>query len=110
MQPKWQRARILKQTERGHGVSLIGQDIWVKIERPYQSIGLFVDGSGAAVNDTTIHCQLTHEGRLCSIDSTFVELLARDESDFLYVDPPLIPWEEFLAECRAAKGVKDDAN
>lgn len=47
----------------------------------------------------------TRKGKTRYLDADYCELLARDENDFCE-DAPLIPWKQFLAECRAAKGVK----
>ena len=107
MKPKWQRARILHTDS---SPEVIGCEIWVKMGPPVMQ-----DANGA--HGGWSPPELRYDAAILPNDSFSIgvcvcaediELLARDENDFAE-DVPLIPWEQFLAECRAkAHGLAGD--
>lgn len=107
MKPKWQRGRVVKDGE--DGMPLKGDEVWVKIQAPEFMKSAGREGGSAITEGPCFWVALENNGEQMVCDADFIELLARDENDFAE-DVRLVPWTEFLAECRAAKGVKDDAN
>jgi len=102
MKPKWQKAKIL--SGEPEYASWIGREIWVRAERPEIRYALDALTSRPIVdNDKPVYIvNLTDgAGREGCVGAHRVELLARDEKDFAE-DVELIPWEQFLAECRPA--------
>lgn len=100
---KWQRARILRSIA---SPEAIGREVWTRLERPE------LRGGTALVSRVSCTIAPTLRLNLLAIngfgnevmviaDTEMLELLARDESDFAE-DVPLIPWKQFLAECRGA--------
>lgn len=115
MKPKWQRGRVLSNFAtspnqfEGRGALL-----WVEIgiPTPIDSMGAVYtreisDGPCFQTNVLSpVDQREPNMKRLnLAVDANQLELLARDENDFAG-DVRLVPWEEFLAQCRAAKGVK----
>lgn len=90
MNPKWQRARFIYA---GCAPEVLGHEIWV---------------DGQSVNDTICGCAFG-----CRKRSILINTFA-DDPNWLYCihldalellpqfadDVPIIPWDEFLAECR----------
>lgn len=99
MNPKWQRAIALASWGRG-------PEVWVKIAAPEDLPQTRCPRDGViipcvAACETNVTDEL---GRPCVLSSANIERLARSEADFAE-DVPLIPWQQFLEECR--KGASD---
>jgi hypothetical protein len=89
MAPKWQRARITH-VERPQDLPAVGQLVWVAgrpepCNDPY-CIWCKVNGPGFVYRESNVGCNFSAD---------FLELLARDESDFAE-DVPFISWQEFI--------------
>jgi hypothetical protein len=105
--PKWQHARVLKSIDLPEA---IGRKIWIKIEPPAERGGRDVMTLEICEVTPTHLTNLHSSGLRIIISTEQIELLARDENDFAE-DVPLIPWEQFLSECRQAAAhaeVKND--
>lgn len=106
MTPKWQRARLLPSVEPRE---TIGALLWVLAERPTTHDGDDMTTEramrGVLSFETNLRCEpkisRSTTGQI-RINVEDVELLARDEKDFAET-VELIPWEQFLAECRASR-------
>jgi hypothetical protein len=103
--PKWQRARIVSAYETYR--YCIGQELWV-IGQPEDDgrtsydpqTNTPVEGAEGPSYDTNL---MDPDGRDISVRANRLELLARDENDFAD-DVDLIPWEQFLAQCKENAG------
>lgn len=106
--PKWQRARIITAPA---VPETIGHEIWLKLGPPTLIDADSIHDGGYLEPELRYDAAISSPSAPlgCVLSAIDVELLARDENDFAE-DVRLVPWEEFLANCRAAKGVKDDAN
>jgi len=98
MKPKWQRARFIANVES----RFLGQTLFVKCERPTLRDIAAPPDEGEPAIPTTDKPQLGLDsnvlwapGRLMGIFMEDVELLP----DFAE-DVPLVPWDQFLADCR----------
>ena len=80
--PKWKRARLLRG---GPTQDVAGGLVWVRCYKDGEYISNILSP--------------TRKGKTRYLAADFCELLARDENDFAD-DVPLIPWEQFLKECR----------
>lgn len=105
MTPKWQRARIVKALC-PQEQCFVGMEVWTRCgSKDRIECVSSLDATTRAETRDSIQANIAFDeadrvvfGRF---DCEILELLARDESDFAE-DVPLIPWEQFLAECRGA--------
>ena len=92
--PKWQRARILSNCVLG-----TGREIWVATGAPeiVEGVNPLTEFRNPPRKRVLMNVQDDGDDILIRADQ--IERHARDENDFAE-DVPLIPWQEFLAECR----------
>jgi hypothetical protein len=92
--PKWQRARIVDLEEHP---DLNGRELWIELSEPViRATTIVATHQPMHIRGYRTHLRLQEP---LWIGCKAVELLARDENDFAD-DVELIPWQDFLAECR----------
>ena len=101
MTPKWQRARISADVP--DWKETVGSTLWTKVGPPTTipewNSNMFNETIAPLVSFETNLFDET--GEPLRVTTEFVELLP-DFAD----DVPLIPWEQFLAECRAKERIE----
>jgi hypothetical protein len=99
VKPKWQRARILVLEA---FPECVGRELWVRSGPPHEVNTFQISTNQVILGVKRFSTNLLHSGENgidilpLQADPEKIELLP----DFAE-DVPLIPWEQFLAECRA---------
>lgn len=93
--PKWQRARVIFDDD---DPELVGRELWTRGQPEMRKPGVIPGTNKPNRCGGPSFITNIKYGRLTVIyqfDS--LELLARGPEDFLFDDPPMLTWEEFLA-------------
>ena len=90
----WQKARILKNS---NYPDVVGRTIWVKVGRPITTAA--VNFATGEITESQPYAEIAIKplrGPWAGLPADHLELLPEFADDV-----PLIPWEQFLEECRA---------